>query len=228
VNHNIPGKIPGQSKDPRHRPYSGQPHTDYGERGKTLVEGLTMRDIQDCYVRAVALSAGHLAPEMYEVANQGKLEGIDLYSIDLNQLDPGAIGQNLGCEIERMMGIFPNVPELEEGTDSTEPQPNTDSLEEQLGEILTVLVWDVDVNHIDGRALKSRSTQIADIYAKLTSQPLSAVTQLFNKYARDAVIAELEGIKINSNWEEGDCYKLLNSRIAKLKEQRAKLKEEEK
>ena len=31
----------------RDRPYNGQPHTDCGERGKTLVEGLTMRDISD-------------------------------------------------------------------------------------------------------------------------------------------------------------------------------------
>lgn len=35
----------------RKRKYTGQPHTDYGKRGKTLVEGLTMRDICDCYVR---------------------------------------------------------------------------------------------------------------------------------------------------------------------------------
>ena len=35
----------------RDRPYDGQSHTDNGERGKTLVEGLTMRDIADCIKR---------------------------------------------------------------------------------------------------------------------------------------------------------------------------------
>lgn len=29
----------------RDRPYNGQTHTDYGERGKTFVDGLTMRDV---------------------------------------------------------------------------------------------------------------------------------------------------------------------------------------
>lgn len=110
----IPGAIiecPSEPSSPRDRAYDGQSHTDAGLRGKTFVEGLTMRDIVDCYKRAVALSAGHVAPDAYEEANKGGLD-FDLYAIDLNQLDPGAIGQNLTCEIERMMGIFPNVPEL--------------------------------------------------------------------------------------------------------------------
>lgn len=96
----------------RNRPYSGQPHTDYGERGKTLVEGLTMRDICDCYVRGFLLSAGHLVPDLYEEADKGEkaeLDGNDLYGFDVNQLAPGAIQQNMMCEVERMMGIFPNI-----------------------------------------------------------------------------------------------------------------------
>ena len=36
----------------RDRPYDGQPHTDAGERGRTMVEGLTMRDVVDCFVRS--------------------------------------------------------------------------------------------------------------------------------------------------------------------------------
>jgi len=35
----------------RDRAYNGQLHTDCGERGKTLVEGLTMRDVSDCFVK---------------------------------------------------------------------------------------------------------------------------------------------------------------------------------
>jgi hypothetical protein len=33
----------------------------------------------------------------------------DLYKLDLNEIDPIAVCQNLTCEIERMMGIFPNI-----------------------------------------------------------------------------------------------------------------------
>ena len=101
----------------RTRPYDGQPHTDGGERGKQMVEGLTMRDIRDCYIRAVFLSAGHIMPQLYDEACRGEDANIstnDLYGFDLNKLDPLAISQNLTCEIERMMGIFPNILELEE------------------------------------------------------------------------------------------------------------------
>ena len=98
----------------RHRPYSGQAHTYYGERGKQLIEGLTMRDIQDCFVRAVLLTSNHLISDgLYDEAKKGEqalLDSSDLYGFDLNETDPNAIGQNLSCEIERMMGIFPNLP----------------------------------------------------------------------------------------------------------------------
>lgn len=110
----LPGQhieCPSALPSPRDRPYDGQSHTDAGLRGQTFVEGLTMRDVVDCYKRAVALSAGHVAPEAYRMADAGSLD-FDLYEIPLDKLDPGAIGQNLTCEIERMMGIFPNVPEL--------------------------------------------------------------------------------------------------------------------
>lgn len=36
----------------------------------------------------------------------------DLYGWDWNQLDPMAVFQNFSCEVERIMGIFPNVPAL--------------------------------------------------------------------------------------------------------------------
>lgn len=104
----------------RDRPYKGQPHTDDGIRGQTLVEGLTMRDIRDCLLRAIFLSTGAegfpAARTLYGEADKGE-EGMislnDLYGWDLDKLDPVAVMQNLGCEIERMMGIFPNVPEVE-------------------------------------------------------------------------------------------------------------------
>lgn len=107
-------EAPCEPTSPRDRPYNGQPHTDAGERGKTFVKGLTMRDIVDCYHRALALSSGDDNPKQYEIANSGSLD-FDIYSLDLSNVDHGAVGQNLTCEIERMMGIFPNVPELKEG-----------------------------------------------------------------------------------------------------------------
>jgi hypothetical protein len=75
----------------RSRPYLGQRHTDLGERGKTEVRGLTMRDIGDCIRRGQILAR---APG------------------DRVDYDEIAVIQNAMCEVERMMGIFPNVPRL--------------------------------------------------------------------------------------------------------------------
>jgi len=98
------------NEDHRNRPYSGPVQTAYGERGKTLVTGLTMRDIADCYVMGVLLSS-YPAPEYGKVAD-GTWEPNDLYALDLNKLDPVAIQQNMSCCIEKMMGIYPNVPAM--------------------------------------------------------------------------------------------------------------------
>lgn len=87
----------------RHRPYDGQAYTDCGERGKTLVSGLTMRDIVDCMVMGFLNSTGEPPLNEHPVHD-------DIYKIDLNSLSPGAIIQNTMCEIEKMMGIFPNLP----------------------------------------------------------------------------------------------------------------------
>lgn len=98
----------------RDRSYSGQLHTFYGERGRTQVKGLSIRDIEDCLVRAILLSSSHLVPKSYDEALKGEdaeLNSNDLYGFDLDQLDPVAVMQNLACEIERLMGIYPNLPE---------------------------------------------------------------------------------------------------------------------
>lgn len=44
-------------RNDRYRPYNGQSWTCYGERGETLVEGLTMRDIFDCLIKAMIISS---------------------------------------------------------------------------------------------------------------------------------------------------------------------------
>lgn len=98
----------------RSRPYTGQPHTDTGERGRTEVKGVTFRDLRDCYLRAVCLSSG--PTNMYHEARKGERAAIceqDIYPL-WNQVDPMAVFQNFACEVERIMGIFPNVPKLVE------------------------------------------------------------------------------------------------------------------
>lgn len=81
------------------RPYDGQPHTDTGERGAVEVKGLTFRDLRDCYVRACFRSSG-LGPEQWPGT---------LYDLPWSDIDPLAVFQNLSCEIEKVMGIYPNV-----------------------------------------------------------------------------------------------------------------------
>jgi len=86
----------------RNRPYNGQPWTSDGERGQTLVEGLTMRDIRDCLILAFYEAA---PPQMREYPPKS-VEDLPLAKMSLE-----SISQSLGCWLERYMGIFPNVPE---------------------------------------------------------------------------------------------------------------------
>ncbi len=99
----------------RDRPHTGQPQTDTGERGKTEVRGITFRDLRDCYIRAFFLASAHVNKEKHDEADQGEFALLcenDLYGWDLNEIDPMAVFQNMSCEVERLMGIFPNVPPL--------------------------------------------------------------------------------------------------------------------
>lgn len=108
----------------RDRPYNGQPHTDTGTRGRQEISGVTMRDIRDCFFRAYIKSHnyyvnGSIQPiqpnsTLIDEANKG-VNGVisenDLYTL-IGGFDPVAVSQNLTCEIEKIMGIYPNVPEL--------------------------------------------------------------------------------------------------------------------
>lgn len=103
----------------RDRPFNGQPHTDTGERGKTEIKGITFRDLRDCFIRAVCLSNGVDHPRAYEEARkgpEGKVSESDA-TTSINGADIIVVSQNLSCEVERLMGIFPNVPKelLEQG-----------------------------------------------------------------------------------------------------------------
>lgn len=112
-----PGTViecPSASPSSRDRAYDGQSHTDMGLRGQTFVQGLTMRDISDCYFKAILQSSGVL--ELNKLAEADNIEDIKhavWHQVNWAALDPVAISQNLTCEVERMMGIFPNVPEVE-------------------------------------------------------------------------------------------------------------------
>lgn len=93
-----PSGLPG----PRDRPYDGQVHTDLGERGRTEIRGITFRDLRDCFMRACFLASG-LSEDEWPAS---------IYELPWPKMDPLAVSQNMSCEVERMMGIFPNVPRL--------------------------------------------------------------------------------------------------------------------
>ena len=107
-------------RNDQERPYNGQPQTDHGERGKTEVCGLTMRDIADCFVQGFLAASGisELADKTIALdtdeANYktGDWRYEDVYKIK-NDLDPQAVIQMAMCFVEKYMGIFPNVGKIE-------------------------------------------------------------------------------------------------------------------
>ncbi len=94
----------------RSRPYNGQAHTHNGLRGKQKVKGITIRDLVDCYVKACLLSSPQ--DKFYNRVLDGNWLASDLYKMDWDGIDPIAISQNMVVEVEKIMGIYPNVPNL--------------------------------------------------------------------------------------------------------------------
>lgn len=86
----------------RGRPYDGQPHTVYGERGQTEIKGLTFRDLQDCFIRACFEASG---------LDIKSWPGT-VYQLPWETMDIVAVSQSLSTNIEKFMGIYPNVPRL--------------------------------------------------------------------------------------------------------------------
>lgn len=111
-----PGQLieaPSEPTTSRDRPYDGQSHTDNGLRGKTIVEGLTMRDIADCYYRAILHSSGDtLLNEIADSDDIARIKHMVWHDVNWSAIDPVAVQQNLTVNIEKMMGIFPNLPEV--------------------------------------------------------------------------------------------------------------------
>lgn len=120
----------------RDRPYNGQPHTCTGIRGATEIKGITFRDLRDCFIRAFILSHDHYKSGTLELLQPNatlrdeavKGESACLCEQDVYKLagsiDPIAFVQNLGCEVEMIMGIYPNVDPLESnGINGLEVKP---------------------------------------------------------------------------------------------------------
>lgn len=101
----------------RDRPYNGQPHTSAGHRGATEVKGVTFRDLRDCYIRARCLAMGANCPENMPYSDEAQkgqsavLCESDVYALK-GSADEMAVFQNFACEVEKLMGIYPNVPPL--------------------------------------------------------------------------------------------------------------------
>jgi hypothetical protein len=92
------------------RPYDGQPQTDHGDRGRTEIRGITFRDLRDAFIRACYESSG-LPIEQWPGS---------AYELPWHEMDILAVAQNLSCNVEKAMGIYPNVPRLWP-SDPTEP-----------------------------------------------------------------------------------------------------------
>ena len=109
------------------RPFTGQPHTDGGERGKTAITGIRFRDLADCVVKAFVDAAGFSIEdegergELRRRADDGTLNYNDVYRLDLSKMGPLALQQNISCRVEKAMGIYPNVERLTADAESQEP-----------------------------------------------------------------------------------------------------------
>lgn len=98
----------------RSRPYNGQPWTNQGIRGAQEIKGITFRDLTDAFFRAYILSTDHTSNvnrSMITEAEKGTeavLSPSDLFEVE-GTIDIIAVSQNLCCEIEKLMGIYPNT-----------------------------------------------------------------------------------------------------------------------
>jgi hypothetical protein len=98
------------------RPFIGQDHTDEGERGKTEVKGIRFRDLCDCVVKGLFSAAEHESIDFDEKCKRVENNTItytDMYGLRLAEMDPNALIQRISCEVEKAMGIYPNIPEEE-------------------------------------------------------------------------------------------------------------------
>jgi hypothetical protein len=139
------------SLDPT-RPYDGQPHTDTGERGRTEIKGITFRDLRDAFIRACYESSG-LPMEQWPGS---------VYDLPWRDMDIIAVSQNLSCNVEKMMGIYPNVPRPACPTDDS-GEPNAPS-----GEGIEALIERSSLGTPEAKALRASVSdeQVAAVLAR--------------------------------------------------------------
>jgi len=87
------------------RPYSGRIFSFSSNRGKASLEGITIRDVRDCFIRGLLQASGNNG--LHKLADHGKnsiLNTGDIYAVPLDEVDPMAVFQNMACEIEKLIG----------------------------------------------------------------------------------------------------------------------------
>jgi len=96
----------------RRRPHTGEKGRYGLPRSSVTVSGLNVRDIQDALIRA-ACACGH-DPDMVESAKEGENAALHRNSLFLlYDLDMAAVHDALGDELEKLMGIYPNLQGVE-------------------------------------------------------------------------------------------------------------------
>lgn len=109
----------------RDRPYNGQLHTFVGERGAyKLTPYLTIRDVYDAVQIGIARAAG-VDDETIQSPT------FDVWRLDLDRVDPVAVAQNACCEIEKRLGIFPNIPKISDHPSYNETEDPTDDFAQE-------------------------------------------------------------------------------------------------
>ena len=121
------GSLEDLIKDVGHQP---QPHTILGIRGQQMI---TLKDIQicECFMRGFLdgnSDYGHMGSQTEHCLPTDRLgyhQLIDLLYDNkrikwFENIDPMAIIQNGSCHMEKVLGIFPNIPKLESNSEAGE------------------------------------------------------------------------------------------------------------
>ena len=77
------------------------------ERNKVEVRGLNFSDLLDCFIIGAIES-----DSMEYSAKEEMLKSYDvntLYDLNWHDIDPLAVWQNMACNIEKKMGIYPKI-----------------------------------------------------------------------------------------------------------------------
>ena len=110
------------------RPFDGQYHTFFGERGKTEIERIRFRDLADCIATAFVRVCDQ-DDSVEDCLENRAYPYSRLFSLETAGIDPIAFIQVVSCEVEKAMGVFPNIPK---GIDESKPEIKTFSKKDLL------------------------------------------------------------------------------------------------